>query len=343
MFTNGQIYFISVAALIVVIIIVILLTNVHRLKGGEVTASNLLITPILITFTLALIVGALLQVYNVFSFTSCPTINLPPSPPPSPSPNPESNITSIIITINVPDGGSNGNLGNVSHNFIFDQNTSTYGLLIEPETGLGMIILNRDTQTFGVIVPVDGNNNPIINLYYSGTQINCNTTNGCSAINLTDVLSKEQKDIISTYKGDLPQCAKKGGSDCLCEKDKLVCDIYPTTQKSFNVTATSKLSQPETNISSTSSYSNKHHEDRHREDRHHKSKNTKKSDFKAYNDNDNDNDTKKSDKNDNKSDKHDKSDDEKWDYNKFNDTDTNKVNNNRESKSSYRPYNDNDE
>jgi hypothetical protein len=346
----STIFFIVAGALsLLVIPIVVMIVNALRNSDIPWTSSYLYSSSI--TFILSLIIGAILQIFNVFSLSSCSNIGSCLFPP------------SVIIKIENPDDKSvSNNFNDDAYFFIHQQAYTQQGLLLDSIKNLGMIIQTSgegtNKQIYGIVVPIDSNNSPVMDLSNNTINENCNSIIGCMAVNLTKVLTQDQMDIIGKYVADLPQC--KGGSNCSCtsntksDSNNNTCPIHTNTTYTYNASAITISNQTE-----YSSYkNNRSHDFNHKKSNsNYKHSNYKDNtnDLKSYNDDYDDsskkdskdnkdskykddyynsNDVKKDSKNVNVDDnlKHDNSD-KKWDYNNYNDV------SNKNSK--YKAFNDN--
>jgi hypothetical protein len=149
------------------------------------------------------------------------------------------------IVLNIPNCDSNND--NYTHTYIFNKiPNAVSGLLIENSTKTGLIIPNNDY--IGYIVPLGDDNLPVPSLdgtFLKAENRSCNTSYGCESINLTNVLSSEQKQTIGLYSNPLPTCNTKTSSNnsCKCSGLKCTCDlngyctIYNTTSNTYNATA----------------------------------------------------------------------------------------------------------
>jgi hypothetical protein len=156
---------------------------------------------------------------------------------------------SVIITI--PSGDKIAN----THTFIFNKiSNAVSGLLIESANNLGLIVTHPDSNNYiGYIVPI----NPYTQLplqdlsnafFTPDIATSCNTSSGCLAINLNNILSPQQKQDIGVYASGLPTCVttingvtnttcKCTGQGCGCDNGGLNCTIYDDATETYNATA----------------------------------------------------------------------------------------------------------
>jgi hypothetical protein len=288
---NNKYLIYLVIVLILTVIVIPFIAIVLNLNTNN-SLKNVYLYTFFISFFLSIITGIILQIFNVFSLT--PYIS---------SDNSLLNTTVAITLPIINSKNYDKELFNKPHYFIHQMGITQQGLLTESINNLGMIILSDKNETYGIIVPIDENNNPLLDLNTS----KCNKITGCLSVNLTKVLSQDQKDIIGTYIEKLPECSSSNNDNCSCERTNKYCKINTSVTHDFNCSAitlsndTDLYKKDKSQMSTMSHMSTKH---------------SNTSDCTNVNIDDNL--------------KHDDSD-KNWDYKKYNDSDKNHK---------YKAYND---